>query len=61
MGSGQMSDRMGQQASDISVQSGDGQNQSSSDRYNMQQDQGQADGTSYENSTETRSSEKMNA
>lgn len=41
----QMSDRMGQQASDITVQSdGDGQS--------MSQDQGQADGTTYSNMTE---------
>ncbi|MBC6608122.1 Hsp20/alpha crystallin family protein [Hymenobacter sp. BT188] len=61
IGSGQMSERMGQQASDISVQSGDGQNQSSNDRYNMQQDQGQADGSSYSDSAEAQSSGKRNA
>lgn len=41
--SGQMSDRMGQQASDIAIQSG-------GDEQSTSQDQGQADGTSYASS-----------
>lgn len=61
MGSGQMSERMGQQASDITVQTSDGQGQSNGNGHSMQQDQGQADGTSYDDSTQSRSSERMNA
>ncbi|QIL76603.1 MULTISPECIES: Hsp20/alpha crystallin family protein [Hymenobacter] len=52
IGSGQMSERMGQQASDISVQSGEGQKQSNGNQYSMQE--GQTDGSS----NDSRSSEK---
>lgn len=58
IGSGQMSERMGQQASDISVQSGEGQ-QSNGNQYNVQQ--GQGDGSSYSDSTDSRNSGKMKA
>lgn len=52
---------MGQQASDISVQSGEGQNQSNGNDYNMQQDQNQTNGASYNDSTDSRNSKRMKA
>ncbi|GAB2461037.1 hypothetical protein GCM10011375_11870 [Hymenobacter qilianensis] len=56
IGSGQMSERMGQQASDISVQSGEGQKQSNGNQYSMQQ--GQGDGSSYGDSNDSRNAGK---
>lgn len=52
---GQMSERMGQQASDVQVQTGNGH------RMEQQQGQGQGNGSSYSSSAETQNSESMNA